>query len=196
MAPSPSLLHPKTLGPSLHCCLNTSVLPCGPISAPPSPRGGDRAMYPCPTAPSSSACLVVYSFPGGLQLPHRKCLLLHKPVGKLRHGAMMAMPSLQWADLIWSCLPSLSPLPTSPPLLSPGHHPLLHHDLHPPARCHAPAVGTVAVVTRGPCTTGSGGPRQRGRQRWWLKPPRGSLFLPRGPCSSLGVGGEGSTTPA
>lgn len=33
---------------------------------------------------------------------------------------MMAMPSLQWADLVWHCLPSLSPLPTSPPLLSQG----------------------------------------------------------------------------
>lgn len=62
---------------------------------------------------------LLLSLPGGLQLPHRKHLLLHKPVGKLRHKAMMAMPSLHWADLVWTTSPPTLPRVSSPP--TPGH---------------------------------------------------------------------------
>lgn len=85
-----------------------------------------------PRGDSCVLSLLCLSLPGGLQLPHRKHALLHNSVGKLRHKAMMAMPSLQWADLVWHYLP--------PPLPFPGHHPLPHQDIHPPAQRHAPAV--------------------------------------------------------
>lgn len=122
-------------------------------------------MYPCP---SSSACLVV------LQLPHRKHLLLHNPVGKLRHKTMMVMPSLQRAALVWHCL-----TPCPPQGIIPSH-----------TRTSIPQHGVPAVWERG-----CGDPRSLHNRIWGFlaggktamvaaatsgvpAPPQGSLLLP------------------
>lgn len=176
MAPSPSLPHPKTLPepPPWPGYL-------GPVSRvlspPPTPRGEERGHVPWP---HSSLPL---GLPGGLQLTHRKHLLLNNQVGKLRHKVARAVPSFWGADPVRCHLsPCLIPpgWGLSP---SPGHHPLPHWDpapLAPSTVLHPSCRETAAVMPGGPRTPGSWGPGAGGKTVMLAAATPGVPAPPRG----------------